>query len=123
MEVSSPVQEEPPVLTFDPIMISRRIDLAGNRITERPQMTDRPPHIQHWLRHFAAHRRALIIAPPGHGKSWAAQDAAIWKIASDRTTSSIAEDRGGRSGSRYADRSEGPSTRSRRCRRPGSGDR
>jgi hypothetical protein len=56
---------------------------------ERPQMDTRPLHIKEWLQHFDRFKCAIIIAPPGHGKSWALQDTVIRRICSDRNTRGI----------------------------------
>ncbi len=109
MEVSPEIPEETSVLKFDSEIFEGRIDQKSRLIKsrpkkivnwcrryrpvwlnpERPDMRDRPNHIKKWLDHFASHRRALIIGPPGHGKSWVGQDACIWKIANNRNTKGV----------------------------------
>lgn len=95
---------------FDPEEIERIIRTAKERIEGRPgdpvefahkylpvrPDPDRPKlgpklprNIQRWMRFLWRNKEAMIIGPPGHGKTWAIENLIIYSIALDREISAL----------------------------------
>lgn len=73
----------------DPVEFAHRY-LPVHPDPERPTLGPKlPRNIQRWMRFLWRNKQAMIIGPPGHGKTWAVENLLVYMIANDREITAL----------------------------------
>ncbi|RLF04897.1 MAG: hypothetical protein DRJ60_06475, partial [Thermoprotei archaeon] len=73
----------------DPVEFAHRY-LPVRPDPERPGLGPRlPGNIRRWMEFLWKHKKAMIIGPPGHGKTWSVENLIIYSIVMNRDISAL----------------------------------